>query len=325
MKKYLLFIVAMLCALLVGVVSACGTTSDNSSDINTSSSGISDTADSLPDDSDTTDSSFDESGDDSSGEEQGGFYLRISTLEELRAISGTSGYYILANDIDACNATYANTTFLGDFAGVLDGNGYSIKNVKIQTATQYYGAGLFGTLSGTIRNIGFENITMLGGHDGTFGRSGFIAQYITGKVLNVYLTGRMENGVVAAHGSWSADYRYGIVAYDAVGATVYNVRAHIDGMVEYSSSLVAKTAPTHWGNYYASYTGTVSHKYGTEVVSDLGGTCFETSKVNGDILARSQGFENTSQITLTADVAPYISNFYWDMDAVTLKENFYNL
>ena len=251
-------------------------------------------------------------------------YNKISTLEQLRAITGTDGNYILVNDIDAENAVYANTTFLGDFAGVLEGNGYSIKNVQIQAANEYWGSGLFGTLSGTIRNIGLENITMLGGTSNYLGKSGFIAQTLTGKVINVYLTGTVS-GVIHSHGSWSADYRYGIIAYEAVGATVYNVRAHVDGMVKYSASLVAKTAPTHWGNYYASYTGTVSHVYGTSVPRDVGGTCLEASKESGDAAVIDQTFNNTYNGPLEADVAPYVSNDYWNMETVELKENIYGL
>ena len=49
------------------------------------------------------------------------FWKAISTLEDLRAITGTSGNYILMNDIDV-GKTYNNTEFLGNFSGVLDGN-----------------------------------------------------------------------------------------------------------------------------------------------------------------------------------------------------------
>ena len=251
-------------------------------------------------------------------------YTKISTLEQLRAISGTNGHYILMNDIDAENVTYANTTFLGDFAGVLEGNGYSIKNVKIQATNQWWGAGLFGTLSGTIRNIGLENITMLGGADNYLGKSGFVAQTITGKVINLYLTGTVS-GVVHSNASWSAEYRYGIMANQAEGATIYNVRAHVDGMVQYSASLVAQTCPTHWGNYYASYTGTVTYIYGTRIPRDVGGTCLEASKESGDASAISQSFENTYHGALAADVAPYIFNSYWNMTTVELIKNIYNV
>ena len=125
---------------------------------------------------------------------------------------------------------------------------------------------MFGTMSGTVRNIGFENITIKKTWDGYVGKSAFVAKTLSGKLINVYLTGTMDGTA-----SGSGENGCAMIAYNGAGSTVYNVRVHIDGMVANSNALTVTTAPTHWGNYYASYTGTVTDWYGSGSARDLGG------------------------------------------------------
>ncbi len=71
----------------------------------------------------------------------------VTTADQFKAIeSGATGYYVLANDIDL--GTY-NTGTGVNFAGILDGNGYTI---TYATGAAHDKA-LFGTMSGTVKNL----------------------------------------------------------------------------------------------------------------------------------------------------------------------------
>ena len=91
--------------------------------------------------------------------EQG--YTVIKTAQELAAIANNlSGKYILMADIDLAET---NWTPIGNnenpFAGVLNGNGYSIKNLNINvTDDDAQNIGFFGvTQNATITNVDFED------------------------------------------------------------------------------------------------------------------------------------------------------------------------
>lgn len=84
-------------------------------------------------------------------------YVGIYTAKDLDAVrNDLDGKYILMNDIDL--SSWGDWTPIGEgsssFSGVFDGNGHSIKNMRITDDTVYENAGLFAVLDGaTIRNI----------------------------------------------------------------------------------------------------------------------------------------------------------------------------
>ena len=71
---------------------------------------------------------------------------------------------ILMNDIDMTGYIVKNT--MGTtFAGVFDGRGYVVSNLTVQAYGNNVNSrhGLFGKLSGTVRNVAFENMQGTGG------------------------------------------------------------------------------------------------------------------------------------------------------------------
>lgn len=103
---------------------------------------------------------------------------------------------VLINDIDMSGITdftpigqtplyYANNPEDGNwgYTGTFDGNGYVIKNLSITgSSTEDTSYGVFGTINGTVKNLGVENFTYEGaGKDSRVGA-------ITGQIL--------ENGIV---------------------------------------------------------------------------------------------------------------------------------
>ncbi len=82
--------------------------------------------------------------------------VRPETFEEFvnRLKDNPSEEITLTNDLDASGYESDSDTIIDfDFSGTLNGNGYSIKNLNKP---------LFNKLTGTVKNIGFENVTLPG-------------------------------------------------------------------------------------------------------------------------------------------------------------------
>ena len=80
------------------------------------------------------------------------------------------------------------------FSGTFDGNGYSIKNLKIKKeVTEYSFFGLFNTNKGTIKNLNVENcnIEVTGSTD--YGFFGGICGNNSGKIYNCKVTGTIKS------------------------------------------------------------------------------------------------------------------------------------
>ena len=104
------------------------------------------------------------------------------------------------NDIDL--SSYANWDPIGEmdldagtlqgFTGILDGNGYSIKNLTINRPDEV-GVGLFAmignsseTTGGEVKNLGLENVNIESG-----GTTGGLAGAAIGNISNCYITGEV--------------------------------------------------------------------------------------------------------------------------------------
>ena len=129
--------------------------------------------------------------------EQG--YTVIKTAQELAAIANNlSGKYILMADIDLAET---NWTPIGNnenpFEGVLNGNGYSIKNLNINvTDDDAQNIGFFGvTQNATITNIDFEDAKVTTPTDFVGGASsvGIVAGLARGTTFdNINITGEVS-------------------------------------------------------------------------------------------------------------------------------------
>ncbi len=125
------------------------------------------------------------------------------------------------------------------YTGTFDGNGHVIRNVKVKSSTtRDASCGLFGTVSGTVKNLGVDGFTFVdGGHDIRTGA--IVGQLITtnGKVSNCYVLnatitpgehvtggiagcvydGTIENCYVAKSTINGSKDRYGYVVGDSRG------------------------------------------------------------------------------------------------------------
>ena len=157
-----------------------------------------------------------------------------------------TGSYILMDDIDFGG----DIVRINGFSGLFEGNGYSLKNIKI---TRFENidigyCGLFKTMNGVIRNVAFEDMYFIGELNGytpnrTYiaGRLGLVALYLQGALENVYISGEI-NGTVNAmiekvkdtqtwpqpgfrlpYDDAEGEAVGGYVAYDATGGKLKNV------------------------------------------------------------------------------------------------------
>ena len=121
----------------------------------------------------------------------------LKTAEDLKRLSGTSGTFTLANDIDLSGAEWKP---LEGFTGTLLGNGHVIKGMTIKADSD--NVGFFSTLSGTVINLHFQeaNVTVSGRRENV--------GILCGKLENVKLedktvkTGTVNN--VSADGTVTA-------------------------------------------------------------------------------------------------------------------------
>ena len=165
----------------------------------------------------------------------------------LKIKEDMSGNYALMNDIDPLAEKNVSEFIVsmidGDFSGILDGQGYAIKNLTFydENPEWYQKMALFDRVSGTLKDIGFDNFRIVPTNAGQ--SSAAIARYFTGTAKNVYVNatitktyyqyngqqygamfGTLENGAVIrdcfvrlkADGA-NCYYKYGYIAGSVSG------------------------------------------------------------------------------------------------------------
>ena len=111
----------------------------------------------------------------------------ISTVEQFLAIkSDLSGNYVLTASLDFNDVNYSMIE--GEFTGIIDGDGYTIKNLKLEKLKSDnvwdHTTALFRRFSGTIKDIGFENATIY--VENNVVNCGLISSVFTGYADSIY-------------------------------------------------------------------------------------------------------------------------------------------
>lgn len=122
----------------------------------------------------------------------------IKTVNDLNKLSNSDGLYILKNDIDLSGAKW---TPIEGFCGTLIGNGYSIKNLTIESSSS--NVGFFSTLNGAVTNLFFENasVTVSGSNENV----GVLCGVNNGIIDSIEVTGSVVAGM--------SSYVGGIIGY----------------------------------------------------------------------------------------------------------------
>ncbi len=120
---------------------------------------------------------------------------KISSIGDFQQIQNDlTAHYVLTNDIDAGDYIFKPITDDSkSFTGSIDGNGFTIRNLTIGEDSNY--GALFGNFGegATIRNINFENATILLSETASYAGL-FAGQSIETKIENVHVYGLKTTG-----------------------------------------------------------------------------------------------------------------------------------
>jgi len=91
-----------------------------------------------------------------------GEWYHIYNVEQFVENASINGNYEIHADLDFAEETWPTSFMYGNFAGTINGNGHTFKNIEIaQTNNSKVNAGLFGSLgeNANISDVTFENVT----------------------------------------------------------------------------------------------------------------------------------------------------------------------
>lgn len=196
------------------------------------------------------------------------------------------------------------------YAGTFDGNGYVIKNLSVTgSPDENISFGLFGTVSGTVKNVGMENFTYTGaGKDTRIGS--IVGQLIGGTVQNCYAanlnintqvntTNGVAGGIVGCNyaGTIENCYVYDLtMSAGRYGGIVGDNRAD----TENDRVGTMKNCYTNFANYVGTYKGTetncavkLDRQFTNGEVAVLLGSNWKQGENNLPALRGSTIYENT--------------------------------
>ena len=122
----------------------------------------------------------------------------------------------LMNDIDLACAAWTPIGTSADnatarFQGTFDGNGKTVRNLRVSQSAGYHAAGLFGALNGTVKDLTIENAVIKSVSAG--GASGSTSNGTAVVAGSIYNTGLVENVKVNGAEVYGNRYLGGIAGY----------------------------------------------------------------------------------------------------------------
>ncbi|MRN53029.1 S-layer homology domain-containing protein [Paenibacillus monticola] len=212
---------------------------------------------------------------------------QIATADQLdlvRNYLGAGLYFNLTADIDL--SSYTNWEPIGtvdnEFMGNMDGNGFEINNLKIDSQGHYY-SGLFGFSDGIITNMILDDIEVKGAYT-----VGGLVAWNYGTISNSYATGSMSGdtavgGLVGINsGSISNSYATGSMdGFFYVGGLVGE---NYHGSISNSYATGSVSRNRYLGGLVGYNEGPISNSYATGSVignNDMGGLVgYNTTTIN---------------------------------------------
>ncbi len=190
----------------------------------------------------------------------------ISSVFDLMNTTYDGGYYKLTADIDLSGIEWTN---LGNFEGVFNGNGYSIKNMSnVSTITdkQAY-IGLFYGITGVVCNVSVEDmiilITLMSTDDTTYGANiGGIASHGHGHIVNCSVSGDITVTNNTVYSGGTANSIGGLIS-SAGDVNVINCYTNVNIMAMGGA-----------GNYIGGIAGTAHSSSNTAIIN-----CYSTGNI----------------------------------------------
>ncbi len=233
-------------------------------------------------------------------------YFEISTADDLRAIDDNlSGNYKLMNDIDLSVVTASGGKYdfnsngwepIGSgkvyssnaFTGVFDGNGYTIRGLRINVTSMPSGAssknayiGLFAKNSGTIRNLTVEG-TVNSAYEYGVPYIGGITAYNSGNItrcLNKCSVNRSYNDISTNYAGGVAGYNKGSITecFNTASVNISNKKSS-NACSVYSAGIACGTGEI--SDCYNTGSISSSHNYGAKMAFSGGINACEKTSAN---------------------------------------------
>ena len=248
-----------------------------------------------------------------------GMTYHISTVADLQKLSsysntrntfGLNGIdegvnFVLDNDIDM--SSVSNFVGIANFKGNFYGNGHVIKNLKISKSDKSGSVGLFTTISGTVQDLGLENVNITTSH--SYGLTpydmcaGALAGdlFAGGKVTNCYVSGGTVSGnatyiggligKISANDEYSTQLVSDCWANVTVNKTSYSKDkiGAVGGLVAISGGSISNSyslgdvnsAYGYVGGFVGIATGTISNSFSTGNVKVTNSSSSNTTYTGG--------------------------------------------
>ncbi len=252
-------------------------------------------------------------------------YTEISTKEELNAVrNDLAGKYVLTADIEFTEADFAEGgafynggagwTPIGTaetpFTGTFDGNGHTIKGLKVNIESDYdIYAGLFGYVNGgTVRNVGMIDSNIKAGEYYNAYVGGIVGYLVGGFIEGCYNTGDITTSSSSYE---SRSYAGGIVGYlvggviegcyntgDITASSFYESNSYAGGIAGYDDGYTAIRNCHNTG----SVTGDSTYAGGIAGNLDNSTTitsCYNTGSVTGNLAGGIVGYVYGGSITIS--------------------------
>ncbi len=170
-------------------------------------------------------------------------YIILNADDLKKYLSENGKYCVLGADIDMAGTTWEP---IAHFSGTLDGQGLTIKNLSIKTATNGRGAGLIARLEGTIQNIDFESPSITVTTTAKDLVAGVVASelYGDGQILQCSVSGATINVKATETGTIATTNRY-CIAGGIVGIVTGNGKVHACEVSDLSITGFAKRYDEH--------------------------------------------------------------------------------
>lgn len=256
-------------------------------------------------------------------------YTPISSYSELLAIGNNlSGKYYLTQDITASGTMSPIGSDSYPFTGILDGNGYTIRNLSI--STYFYapyagrGVGLFARNSGIIRNLTLDNCTF----DPTvnkssnstanyYGHLGLIAGYNTGEITNCVI----GSGCTISPKIYASTVVGGITGYNTGTVKLCTNNAAITVYSKYNgdTEINSNGGITSSANFF--YAGAIVGRGGTVYGCTNNGklTCTginDEEGIPGEVGGISSGSSSIAHCVNTGEIHVYTADYTYGTTVV---------
>ena len=259
---------------------------------------------------------------------------KLSSYSNTRNSSGLNGIdegvnFVLDNDIDM--SSVSNFVGIANFKGNFYGNGHVIKNLKISESSSGGDAGLFKCLSGTVQDLGLENVTIT--TNNSYGYTprqmsvgALVGELFNGKIENCYVSGGTISGNATYMGGlvgsskWNEDTISDCWANVTVNKTSYSKDkiGAVGGLVALSGGSISNSyslgdvnsAYGYVGGFVGIATGTISNSFSTGNVKVTNSSSRNTTYTGG--FAGAFGMTSTmkNDYSLDDDVTVNMSNNY---------------